>query len=322
MGMNFLDGLGGIKMQRCNETAAYIIGDDIEYDSILFPREEEEGSYIKCFRYMDNYWIDALENNHLKLSLAHDFNDVFDCSGRPSVGQLDPQIIARHWQEDPTLRFFFALHGITKLSCFDYKMWTPLYAQYISKCIQDKTMVQQLLLLCLAAPTPEDHDADILMWSHYTNKWNGVRLGFRLLFENHKNVTYNITTPYHMKHVTYDRKRPLLDMSKMHAFTDSSFQKYYLELCHTKSPAWKYENEWRLAVLHRFAEIKQDPRSGMLCFWQFHKSLLETVDIGPKVPREMRNQTVEIIRRLYPNTLIRDAVPDDNEYKINYIEIG
>lgn len=308
-------------MSRCNDSEAYVIGEDIEYDPVMFPRELQEGSYIDCYRYMDGYWIDALENSHLKLSLAKDFNDVFDCAGRPCIGKLDPQVIAKHWQEDPTLQMFLALHSITGLDCFDYKKWTPSYAQDISRSIQDKRMVQQILLLCFASPSPVDYSADILMWSYYTDKWKGVRLGFKLLFENHKLVTYNVTSPYYLTHVKYDKNRPCLNMDKLKSLTDPDFLKYYIALCNTKSPAWQHENEWRLSVLPRFAETQVDSQKELLYFWQFHKSLLKTVDIGPNMSPEMRAKTIAETRKLYPHVIIRDAVPDNKEYKINYIEI-
>ena len=59
-----------------------------------------------------------------------------------------------------------------------------------------------------------------------------------------------------------------------------------------------------------------------MLFWQFHKSLLKSIDIGPKVSPEMRSEIISKARSVYPDVVIRDAVPDGNEYKINYIEIG
>ena len=303
-------------------TDAYIIGEDLEYDPILFPREEREGSYINCYRYMDGYWIDSLENAHIKLSLANDFNDVFDCAGRPCVGKLSPEIIANHWKGDPVLRTFFELHGITNLWCYDHRIWAPLYSEYLSRCIQDKTMVGQFYMLCFSSLKSNDNEADILMWSHYTKKWDGVRLGFDLLFENHKSVTYNVTTPYCLRPVTYDKNRPCLNMDEMSGLSDATFLKYYIALCHTKSQAWSYENEWRLSVLPENAEVRYDDKLGRMLFWQFHKSLLKTIDIGPKVSSVMRSEIISKARRVYPDVTIRDAVPDCNKYKINYIEIG
>ena len=54
-----------------------------------------------------------------------------------------------------------------------------------------------------------------MMWSHYANKWQGVRLGFDLLFENHHQVTYDTTSPYALTPVTYSQKRPVLDLSRI-----------------------------------------------------------------------------------------------------------
>jgi len=102
--------------------------------------------------------------------------------------------------------------------------------------------IQQIL--CFSNPATVNDD--ILMWSHYADKWKGVRLGFDLLFENHRPVTYVVTSPYSLSPISYSKTRPIIDLAKIEEIEgDPLYNCFYYDLLHTKSDAWKYECEWR-----------------------------------------------------------------------------
>ena len=271
-------------------------------------REPNEGSFIRCYRYMCDYWRDAICNSRLKLSAASEFNDVFDCSGT-CKGSFSESVIKNHIRD---IQFIVP----SSMNFAGYGGFIPTLKREYSVCVArsflDKTLFALPQILCFAAP--ETKDADSLMWSHYADKWKGVRLGFDLLFENHLPVTYNTTSPYLLSRIVYSNKRPTLDLSRIEDITeDPLYGQYYYQMLQTKSSAWSYESEWRL-----FCDTKYSSENGGLRFWDFHRLLLRTIDLGPQIEQSEEKWIVDFAQREYPHAEIRKIVMSDTDYDFSY----
>lgn len=169
-------------------------------------------------------------------------------------------------------------------------------------------------ILCFSIP--ETKEADALMWSHYGNKWKGVRLGFDLLFENHRQVTYDTTSPYALSHVRYSKQRPVLDLSKIEDIgEDPLYSRYFYEMVSTKSEAWHYENEWRL-----FCDEPYSIEENGMRFWKFHNALLQTIDLGTNIDIGQQERLIGFSKEFFPHVAVRKVSMSSSgsEYDFKY----
>lgn len=277
------------------------------------PRDPLEGTVRRLYHYMPirenmpRYWIDVLENAHLKLSRATDFNDIFDCSG-VCVGYFSNEAMRKH---------------LTKISnLLAYNLTDAQLEKLAKECSDEfrKSFLERVPfslqeIACFSAP--ETEDSDILMWSHYANKWQGVRLGFNMLFENHAQLDYGNNTPYYLDMVRYNEERVSFDLSRIKDIDDlSEYWEWYRSIVINKAKAWQYENEWRLMAIEGKSE-----KVGVLRFWRFDRRILKSVDIGPRVSASDKKEILNIISKLYQRVEVREVMPDSRLFKINYKRI-
>ncbi len=277
------------------------------------PRNPLEGTVQRLYHYMPinqnspRHWIDVLVNAHLKLSRATDFNDIFDCSG-VCVGHFSKEAMRKH---------------VAKLSNPLAINLTDAQLEKLAKECSDefrKSFLERAPfsfqeIACFSAPTTED--SDILMWSHYANKWQGVRLGFNMLFENHAQLDYGNNTQYYLDIVRYNEEHLSLDLSQIKDIDDlSEYWEWYRSIVFNKAKAWQYENEWRLMAVEGESE-----KVGDLRFWRFDRRILKTVDIGPRVSVSDKKELLNIILTHYQGVEVREVVPDNRMFKINYNRI-
>ena len=277
------------------------------------PRDPLEGTLRRLYHYMPinqntpKHWIDALENAHLKLSRVTDFNDIFDCSG-VCVGCFSNEAIRKHLAKiSNPLAINLTDAQLEKLA--------KEYSDEFRKRFLEQAPFPFQEIMCFSAPTTED--SDILMWSHYANKWQGVRLGFNILFENHAQLDYGNNTPYYLDMVRYNEERVSLDLSRIKDIDDlSEYWEWYRSIVVNKAKAWQYENEWRLMAIEDKSE-----KIGSLRFWRFDRRILKSVDIGPRVSASDKKETLDIISKLYQRVEVREVMPDSRLFKINYKRI-
>ena len=271
------------------------------------PLNPLEGKVLRLYHYMGGHWIDVLVNGHLKLSRAADFNDIFDCSGI-CVGRFSNEAMRKH---------------VSKISNPLVSNLTDAQLERLAKEFSDefrKGFLQQASfplqeIVCFSALPSED--SDILMWSHYANKWQGVRLGFNILFENHEQLNYGNNTPYYLDRVRYDAERASFDLSQVKDIDDlSEYWGWYRSIVVNKAKAWQYENEWRLMAIEGKSE-----QIGDLRFWCFDRRILKTVDIGPRISGSEKRELLDVISKYYPWVEVREATPDDHFFRVNYNRI-
>jgi len=268
------------------------------------PRNPLEGKVLRLYHYMGGHWIDALVNGHLKLSRAADFNDIFDCSG-VCVGRFSNEAMRKHLS-----KIFNPL--VSNLTDTQLERLTKEFSDEFRRSFLQQASFPLQEIVCFSAPPSED--SDILMWSHYANKWQGVRLGFDMFFENHEELAYGNTTPYYLDRVQYNDERGSFDLSQVKDIDDlSEYWEWYRSIVINKAKAWKYENEWRLMAIEGKSE-----EIGTLRFWRFDRRILKSVDIGPRVSASDKKEILDVISKLYPRVEVKEVVPDSRLFKTNY----
>jgi len=285
------------------------------------PVDPLEGGNIRCYRYLGSHWMDSLSRMELKTSDVDSFNDIFDSRGA-TCGKLTLETVRRHVNDDvisqipgmtPELSAKLASHYADQHMC-------DILSNCLSRMIESRAAMHESRVICLSAP--ESPDADALMWSHYANHWSGVRLGFELLYDMHREIDFKkATTPYVLDYVRYSEKRPVLDLSKLESVVgDAYFTSCFRWIMLTKSPAWKYEHEWRMLVIKDQAEPRYVNNS-LQYFWKFHPRLLKTVDIGPCMPQDESTELIAFLRHVYPHVQIRRVVLSQNDYGFQYMDL-
>lgn len=132
------------------------------------------------------------------------------------------------------------------------------------------------------------NNANILMWSHYTNSHKGICLEFDTLVDPEFFV-YPIN-------VVYSESYPELD------FTNKLFT---TEVLRTKSKVWEYEDEVRI--------YKRE--SG---YHNFNPNSLKSVIFGCNTPDDKQSQIIELIRRNKNLNHVQfyKCIPHPNQFKL------
>lgn len=273
------------------------------------PRAPLEGSIVKCYRYLSGWWEKSLRESRLKLSAATEFNDAFDCSGT-CIGEFSEEVIARHLKRPSSVIPLELVNVLCDKSILPTMRHE--YSSKIARCLMERTLFSSQTILCFS--NPKTIGADSLMWSHYGNKWRGVRLGFELLYENHYNVMHITTSPYALSPIKYSSRRPILNLSKIEEVeSDPLYSRYFYDTLYTKAEPWSYENEWRLFCDEKFSSEDKGMR-----FWDFNKVLLRTIDIGPGITVDQQDRILCISKAFYPHVKVRSVVMSDSDYNFTY----
>lgn len=193
----------------------------------------------------------VFEEGKLWFSSPAYFNDPFDCKIYPKVPSDEElaKYLALNAENATPQDYNIILEGIRKST-----------GDITKRAIDD--IMNKSGVKCF---TP--NNANILMWSHYTNSHKGICLEFDTLVDPEFFV-YPIN-------VVYSENYPDLE------FTDKRFT---TEVLRTKSKDWKYEDEVRI--------YKRE--SG---YHNFNPNSLKSVIFGCNTPDDKQAQIIEIIRR-------------------------
>jgi Protein of unknown function (DUF2971) len=156
---------------------------------------------------------------------------------------------------------------------------------------QQKAISEHHGIACL---TP--HSSSMLMWSHYGAHHRGVCAGFdeeelrtnaplndqgRLAYEGPIKVGYSATRPS-------DKK-----------------------IFSTKSPEWKYENEWRLISVLQKGTPSWGPG-----VWKVPPSAIKELVLGARMDPKIRSCVIELARRERPSLTLKVVVPHMHKYNL------
>ncbi|SUX53843.1 DUF2971 domain-containing protein [Chromobacterium vaccinii] len=138
---------------------------------------------------------------------------------------------------------------------------------------------------------------NILMWSHYTNYHQGICIEF----DNTEDI--EMATLFQQVEYQTNNMRPVIN-----PYISSTPDDYDVYNLH-KASAWKYENEWRIAL----ANTKHTSMS-------FNPAYISKVILGVKAAQETVDYIHSINEQRKENTLptfeIKQAYMADHEFKI------
>lgn len=142
-------------------------------------------------------------------------------------------------------------------------------------------------------------EKNLLMWSHYAKKHQGVVIKFRCdkardnIFLASQEVKYYDEIP---KFGTLDNLRKSLEGRATNEVID-----YYNGIVFTKSSDWKYEKEWR--ICHSFKEAA----GAMYAYSGISSSDIEEVILGCRMLPHEQEAMVNLLKQQYPLTKISKA---------------
>lgn len=152
---------------------------------------------------------------------------------------------------------------------------------------------------------------NILMWSHYSSKHNGICVGYDFIKE-----PILLTNVYP---ILYDKKRPAISSKELIIrngkveVEQNKLAKLIVDSILTKSEVWKYENEWRV-IMDKNSLTNDD----------FTYKCITSIYFGSKVSDEaVRNFLDEMYRHLCIfNLKYYKMMVDDSDYKLITKEIN
>ena len=171
---------------------------------------------------------------------------------------------------------------------------------------------QNLRAICFCEAEKVKPLDEILIWSHYAKKHEGVRIGFEF--------PSGTIDPFKVVKITYQEKRVELDMSQ--TIENEMGGKILMQSLQTKSKAWGYENEYRLFTIKDRCHEQKISDSTTEYFLDFKKEWVKSVDFGVRCPRPEIERILKLIKSDYPkNVICKRAVFHKTEYALEYQQI-
>lgn len=150
---------------------------------------------------------------------------------------------------------------------------------------------------------------EILLWSHYANMHEGVRIGF--VFP--KEIKY----PFKLFEMKYRAKR--FEIPFPQGLLNLDIGMFLVESAKVKSIAWEYEHEYRLLTHPACCEQTMMPDSKQECFLSFEREWVRSVDFGVRCPQSEIEKIMYLVKSTYARDVVcRRAVFHKSEYALAY----
>lgn len=187
------------------------------------------------------------------------FNDPYDCAISARVREpTDSEIndFRKKYSEIDEIPEL-TRNQLKTIPVDQLKKWLMRATQQSANEIVEKN-IEQRGVSCFSEVNNE-----LLMWSHYADKYKGFCLEFDTNYEPFSKV----------RKVTYTDKMPTLSITE--ALINNDYDQF-LELYCTKSGSWAYEKEWR--CIHQVAGTS----------WTYESDALVSIYFGPEIdPRAL-----------------------------------
>lgn len=201
---------------------------------------------IVCRYFSDNFCGETVQNLSFKVTNPNELNDPFENS--PYFRKSEEQKWECYLKEDSTIEEIYNIvhrQFGTKEEFLEkweadgrQKVQTGLMQTDVMK-ILDKVkneFSEEYRILCVSSATAIEPDGDILMWAHYSNKHEGVKITF-----DTEKIDWN---DQGIDQVEYSQDRLMLDPIKIHK-GDPTVKDDIKRALIVKSLGWKYEQEYR-----------------------------------------------------------------------------
>ena len=235
-----------------------------------------------------------LKSGKIKITPPHEFNDPFEClpAGFDNISQNKlEEIEGRRKNEliESCLGKGLNREAAEKFYKDDF------IPQFVEKCRCDwgylkDAFCKEYEILCLS----EVFD-DILMWSHYTDRHQGIVIGFN---------PQQLSPPFYHVDYSNDRVKELF-------YNDEVNQENVRKLILVKYEHWKYEKEWRAMY-----ELKSLEKEGERYLLKFPVGAVKEVIIGAEASPKMRKKIARLVKDNYPEAKIKQAELSKNMFAL------
>jgi len=279
---------------------------------------------ILC-KYFDLKGIDVLCNLRLKVADPLTFNDPFEFSSYVD-GKIKFSDFKRFYKHPATLdrwyrgyshvvgarnkhEFKQIMRGKDKELIYN-KMEPNIVANFNEELEKLRlTFANDCRVLCFSDHNEIEPYEEILMWSHYSNSHEGVKI----LFDIEK---FKLRSTGPVK-VTYHKERTRLDATRI-MFNDKEVFDDFGKSLIAKSIVWSYEHEyrWFISIKECFSEIDNGLKHD---FIKISPEAIVGVDLGIRCPVERIDEITEILRSdELKHVDLRRATLDEKKFKLNF----
>lgn len=257
-------------------------------------------SYLYKFRRFDSDTLRSLCQSEVYFSDPTKFNDPLDCS--PSVivdiGLNDLESLYRKMVGDDE-----AKKNLDKFRCCQdedgtYCQSDEIYQSEIAnalRCFLDKKMKHGSGVLSLAGNWKSP-----LMWSHYADQHKGICIEYDV----------SLSTVGPPKRVDYEGERGILASEIrdwVYGNLSSAKEKVEHKFFYSKSPQWKYEDEWR--YVKDYQGVQSAP---------FH---ITGVYFGMRCERSVISSIAQLMRNSTPSINFYSVFPSSSSFELERARI-
>jgi hypothetical protein len=243
----------------------------------------------------EDYLVTLLAERRVKLSQPDAFNDPWDCRVHFSVprDRGERQRLVQ-WLTDENRKIFPSVARHQRRRRAHELKAKPTHELETIFLEWEQRMYRVLCELHRVYCLSERCDSS-LMWSHYTNKHQGICLEFDALaapFTHAAKVIYRATYPAF--DVTAPGTEPLL----------------------TKSDVWRYESEWRIISEERAGAQSPNTIKTDNGFLTLLPGVLKSIIIGCQASDDKRQLVANLVRDHTPDVLVRQATSTSDSYDL------
>lgn len=239
---------------------------------------------MKVYKYMKRqYALDALRTHELLATAPRMFNDPFDCVG--------------------------TCHGdFGEIAKGKFKSRDILKDILLSRCV----LSEKIRVLSFVDADISDNKTEMLLWSHYADNGNGIRITFE--FENEREFSQ---VPTKARHVSYCDSIPSLDLDKYEK-DQLIFNRFLDECVWTKGTSWAYEHEIRIIAMAQ--ELRPMSKCANLMCLKFNPKSVREIVFGPRVSISDMQDALNAVADEYGNsTVMGKAIHNDKLFRYDYI---
>ncbi|MCO7247214.1 DUF2971 domain-containing protein [Halomonas sp. Mc5H-6] len=231
-----------------------------------------------------------LKNQVVYFAPPSGFNDPYDCALRADVEEIRPDEIEKF--RSIYLAKYWPDHVKEALESKAPDELRPMLMRVARAACEDviERFIESRGVSCFSEVNDE-----LLMWAHYSDKYQGVYLEFDTSTELFKKA----------KKVQYVDEMPKLNA--LSVFTDGK-RGEVLDLFCTKSTAWKYEREWR--VLHSEAGTA----------YTYPAEILTGIYFGPNISRDVLEVICLVLKGQNPSVRFWQGEISPSTFKVEFKE--
>lgn len=288
-------------------------------------------------RYFNSHAFETLESAKLKTSRISSFNDSFEflyftrgkkstpeevqkklpaLLGSPSFrAGLKAEIQKRSYPVSVEEIEGLLLRNPEAVCGHVSKIW-PDIVQNTELSIERRRQIvdQELRAICFSDPSRVLKQEEILLWSHYAKRHEGVRIGFEF--------PDGIREPFQISEITYEENRVEV------VFTigcEEETLKALEKSATVKCAVWKYEKEFRLFTKINHCKPEEltncDSTKTLEHFLDFNREWVKFVDFGVFCPKAETHRIITLLKKDYPNAVARKAEFHKTEYALEYKQV-